>query len=205
MTSKGISANNIPLSCGPFRKFCCAPARDQNERGEVYESQEANKMYLYGEEAVASPQLLDLSEQRGPGGLCERPPVILEDGARYKGQWRGLQRHGHGILTRSDGGEYEGGFENNRAHGRGVFTEASGTSFEGQWDQDRKHGFGKYVHVDGTTYEGEWGHDEKSGRGVETWFDGARYEGEFWTGRKHGVGIYRSGTGVQYEGQFRLD
>mmetsp|Transcript_61331 Transcript_61331/g.146058 ORF Transcript_61331/g.146058 Transcript_61331/m.146058 type:complete len:458 (-) Transcript_61331:61-1434(-) len=137
--------------------------------------------------------------------LEERPPVELDGGARYTGQWRGQERHGEGVLEKPDGQRYEGGFAFGRAHGYGIFYAASGNRYEGQWDQDRAHGWGKYMHVDGSTYEGEWYHDEKSGRGKETWADGARYDGEFLHGSKHGLGSYCSSTGVTYEGQFRHD
>eukprot|EP00435_Cladocopium_sp_Y103_P055755 s615_g18.t1 len=162
------------LACNPFREVCCS--NSAAEHSDVYDGAQ-NQTLIYGEE---------------------------DGGARYKGQWRGNMRHGHGVLTRADGHRYEGAWLDNRAHGHGTFTESSGTSYEGpdgQWHQDQKHGYGKYVHIDGTTYEGEWHSDEKSGRGIETWSDGARYEGEFLHGSKHGVGVYKSGTGVQYEGQ----
>eukprot|EP00439_Symbiodinium_sp_Y106_P073380 s205_g13.t2 len=199
MASKGL------LACNPFREVCCS--NNAAEHSDVYDGAQGQNV-VYNEEDVAPvPQIADIQgkAKAQASELVQKPEVEVEGGARYKGQWKGNMRHGHGVLTRADGHRYEGAWFENRAHGHGTFTEASGTSYEGQWHQDQKHGYGKYVHIDGTTYEGEWHADEKSGRGIETWSDGARYEGEFLHGSKHGVGIYKSGTGVQYEGQFHND
>lgn len=187
MASKGF------LACNPFREVCCS--NSAAEHSDVYDGAQ-NQTLIYGEEDVApAPQIAKLEGAKF-ADLVEKPEMEVEGGARYKGQWRGNMRHGHGVLTRADGHRYEGAWLDNRAHGHGTFTESSGTSYEGQWHQDQKHGYGKYVHIDGTTYEGEWHSDEKSGRGIETWSDGARYEGEFLHGSKHGVGVYKSGTGT---------
>mmetsp|Transcript_84527 Transcript_84527/g.236601 ORF Transcript_84527/g.236601 Transcript_84527/m.236601 type:complete len:383 (-) Transcript_84527:152-1300(-) len=141
----------------------------------------------------------------GEGQLVERPEVEIEGGARYRGQWLNMRRHGRGVLTRPDGQRYEGEFSDNRAHGRGLFQTTNGKTYDGEWEADRAHGYGKYVHMDGSSYEGEWRRDEKCGRGEETWADGSRYTGEFRFGSKHGEGAYTSAKGVAYEGQFRLD
>eukprot|EP00913_Durusdinium_trenchii_P024990 g23455.t2 len=192
MASKGF------LACNPFREVCCS--NSTAEHSDVYDGAQSQTL-IYGEEDVAPAPQVAAKVEGGTkfADLVEKPEMEVEGGARYKGQWRGNMRHGHGILTRADGHRYEGAWLDNRAHGHGTFTESSGTSYEGptlkEW----------YVHIDGTTYEGEWHSDEKSGRGIETWSDGARYEGEFLHGSKHGVGIYKSGTGVQYEGQFHND
>ena len=38
---------------------------------------------------------------------CEdRPDFVFENGARYKGQWKGNVRHGHGVQIWPDGAKY---------------------------------------------------------------------------------------------------
>jgi len=205
--------------CGPFERLCCA--NQDNEKYQVYQSTEIDSTRLVHEELVSSPTTSDFFSV-GPGTpkaawatgsqkteLVEQKEKMVEDGSRYRGQWKGNFRHGHGFLTMADGQTYEGNFEDSRAHGHGVWQESSGTTYEGQWKRHRKQGFGKYRHVDGTVYEGEWYFDQKSGRGIETWLDGTRYEGEFLQGRKHGVGIYKCidtrRRECRYEGQWASD
>ncbi|CAJ1440293.1 unnamed protein product, partial [Effrenium voratum] len=88
--------------------------------------------------------------------LVERPETEVEAGALYKGQWRGSQCHGKGLLTRPDGSSYEGMFQCGRAHGFGRFKAANGNIYEGDWHQDRAQGHGTYTHEDGSTYVGQW-------------------------------------------------
>eukprot|EP00439_Symbiodinium_sp_Y106_P035392 s1374_g4.t1 len=118
--------------------------------------------------------------------LVEKPETEVEAGAKYKGQWKGNQCHGHGTLTRPDGSSYEGSFQGGRAHGFGKF--------------DRAQGQGKYTHEDGSTYVGQWLQDEKAGRGIERWADGSQYDGDFLQGSKHGYGVYKAANGnIVYE------
>jgi hypothetical protein len=79
------------------------------------------------------------------------------NGCRYEGQWRGNQRHGHGI-----------------------FKWPSGSVYTGEFNNDRRHGDGRMQYADGSEYEGPWRNDARSGRGKFTWKDGAGvYEGDF--------------------------
>lgn len=135
----------------------------------------------------------------------ELSDVVDDGGARYRGQWLGDQRHGHGVLTQLDGERYEGQFRKGTAHGRGFLVDSDGSLYEGQWLDDKKHGFGMYTFPDGTTYEGQWADSKKHGTGSELWADGAKFEGQFADGFKSGAGIYRDCSGLEYIGQFRND
>mmetsp|Transcript_7363 Transcript_7363/g.16110 ORF Transcript_7363/g.16110 Transcript_7363/m.16110 type:complete len:480 (+) Transcript_7363:200-1639(+) len=138
--------------------------------------------------------------------LEERPEMELEGGIKYRGQWRGGEKHGYGVLERPDGLRYEGQFADNHVHGHGVlYNKDSKVVYQGQWEVGRAQGQGQAWQSDGSSYEGEWQQDRKTGRGTEIWPDGAAYEGEFLHGVKNGVGQYRSNTGAVYRGEFRND
>mmetsp|Transcript_82143 Transcript_82143/g.227836 ORF Transcript_82143/g.227836 Transcript_82143/m.227836 type:complete len:355 (+) Transcript_82143:36-1100(+) len=201
----------------PLQQLCCSG--QQGEAGEADDVCDLPQSFpfhqQFREESVSTSSLGSLITTGlvSPPGLVrdlvERSEVLLEDGARYRGQWSGRHRHGHGVLSTTDGQSYEGSFERSRAHGHGMWRTQDGTSYEGQWERDLKHGFGKYVHSDGTAYEGEWQLGEKCGRGTEQWPDGACYTGEFSANRKHGMGIYHGldskGREYKYEGQWISD
>ena len=92
-------------------------------------------------------------------GIEERDEFMFENGARYKGQWKGSVRHGYGVQVWPDGAKYEGAWKNNKAHGQGVFWHVYGDKYEGDWKRDKAHGYGKYIHSNGATYEGDWRFD----------------------------------------------
>eukprot|EP00929_Paragymnodinium_shiwhaense_P034365 TRINITY_DN18714_c0_g1_i1.p1 TRINITY_DN18714_c0_g1~~TRINITY_DN18714_c0_g1_i1.p1 ORF type:complete len:435 (+),score=72.92 TRINITY_DN18714_c0_g1_i1:86-1390(+) len=137
--------------------------------------------------------------------LEERPEVLVGDG-RYKGQWWGDQRHGHGRLTRADGSWYEGYFVDGKAHGHGKSVDTNGIIYEGQWSRGQVHGLGWCVYKGGSHYKGFWSHNMKSGAGFQRWVDGSSYNGQFLCGLKHGCGVYTASSGtLVFEGQFRQD
>jgi hypothetical protein len=109
----------------------------------------------------------------------ERNEHIFDNGAKYKGQWKGNVRHGYGVQIWPDGARYEGYWKNNKAHGQGTFWHVYGDKYEGAWKRDKAHGRGKYTHSNGATYEGEWKNDLQHGEGVEFWNDNSKYEGQY--------------------------
>ena len=117
-----------------------------------------------------------------------REMIILENQARYEGQWlRGQQvRQGQGKQIWPDGSMYEGYWLDNKANGKGRLIHADGDVYDGYWKDDKAHGQGTYSHLDGAEYRGHWFEDKQHGEGVETWPDGASYKGAYVEGRKHG-------------------
>eukprot|EP01022_Parablepharisma_sp_SALTPOND_P012973 TRINITY_DN1691_c0_g1_i1.p2 TRINITY_DN1691_c0_g1~~TRINITY_DN1691_c0_g1_i1.p2 ORF type:complete len:424 (+),score=44.61 TRINITY_DN1691_c0_g1_i1:5377-6648(+) len=137
------------------------------------------------------------------GDLEEKPPIELDNGAIYMGQWDKYgKREGRGIQIWPDGSKYTGYWRNDKANGKGRLIHADGDVYEGQWLNDKAHGHGTYIHVDGSLYKGEWKEDKQHGYGVETWADGATYEGNYEHGKKHGIGKFKWVDGSTYEGQF---
>lgn len=104
-----------------------------------------------------------------------RPCQILENNAKYEGQWIvGTDiREGQGLQTWLDGSMYEGWWKSNKANGRGRLIHADGDVYAGDWLNDKAHGIGLYRHLDGAKYEGQWMEDKQHGHGVESWPDGA--------------------------------
>ena len=101
--------------------------------------------------------MLGIGQLPGAGGGEEaelefRPEYIFDNGAIYKGQWKGEHRHGVGVQIWPDGAKYEGNWLNNKAHGSGKFWHADGDVFDGEWAEDKAHGYGTYTHVNGARY-----------------------------------------------------
>lgn len=130
-----------------------------------------------------------------------RPEVVMVNGARYTGQWKGARCHGQGVLTRSDDSVYDGAFLDGVEHGYGRFKAAKGWHYQGEWRQGHAQGFGKYTDTNGSTYQGEWHQDRRHGEGEEVWCDGSKYRGQYSCDKKHGGGHFISGTGETYQGQ----
>ena len=80
-----------------------------------------------------------------------RPLCILENGARYEGEWNKAtgEREGKGIQVWADGSMYEGYWKNSKANGKGRLIHADGDVYEGEWKDDKANGYGTYVHTDG--------------------------------------------------------
>jgi len=134
----------------------------------------------------------------------QREPQILDNGARYTGEWsiESSKRDGFGVQVWGDGSKYEGFWRNDKANGKGRLIHADGDVYEGDWVDDKAHGKGCYTHYDGAKYEGDWVEDKQHGNGVETWPDGARYEGNYYDGKKHGKGVFKWADGSNYTGEF---
>lgn len=180
-------------------------AADTSEQFPITYVQDERDYPIESKEALP---LVKLPQQQDPRDdvLVERPKMEVADGAWYKGQWRGTQCHGYGIMTRIDSSWYEGTFKDGKEHGFGKCVAVNGEVYEGQWDVGQAHGHGKYVHEDGGTYDGDWTRGEKCGLGTECWADGSSYEGQYYKGLKHGHGMYISSCGaLSFKGSFQQD
>jgi len=83
-----------------------------------------------------------------------RPPVVLNNGAKYSGEWdsESGKRDGFGIQLWADGSKYEGNWKDDMANGKGRLIHVDGDVYEGDWKDDKAHGKGKYIHYDGAMY-----------------------------------------------------
>lgn len=90
----------------------------------------------------------------------QRDEVVLDNGARYIGEWVGDEKDGQGVQHWADGSKYEGMWKRNKANGFGTLHHADGDYYEGEWVDDKAEGKGKYVHSNGATYDGEWKNDK---------------------------------------------
>ena len=83
--------------------------------------------------------------------LETRPMRVLENGAKYVGQWNTStnEREGLGKQVWADGSMYEGYWKLSKANGKGRLIHADGDTYEGEWRDDKAHGFGTYIHTDG--------------------------------------------------------
>lgn len=147
----------------------------------------------YGK-APKTPRIADDKEQKGIStqNLEYRPELILDNKAKYEGQWAtGTNiRYGKGKLIWIDGSIYEGWWKDNVASGKGRLLHSQGDIYQGEWANDQAHGEGSYLRADGSTYEGQWINNEQNGKGIETWKDNARFEGDYVRGMKHGRGFF---------------
>jgi len=95
---------------------------------------------------------LEANKTYDAGEVEDRPEFIFKNGAKYIGQWKGQDRHGHGTQVWQDGARYEGDWRFNKAHGQGTFWHVHGDKYEGQWVDDKAHGYGTYSHANGAKY-----------------------------------------------------
>jgi hypothetical protein len=173
-------------------------AETSGESGNILDSVNETVANIYREKGAYEIESITTDS------LESRAVTVLENGARYEGQWHPIsgERTGKGVQVWADGSMYEGLWENSKANGNGRLIHADGDVYEGEWQDDKAHGKGVYIHTDGARYDGEWKEDRQDGFGVETWPDGAKYEGNYIDGKKDGEGKFFWADGSNYEGQF---
>lgn len=104
----------------------------------------------------------DFEYEESLGEREVRPMQVLENKARYQGEWLVNQeiRQGRGTQIWPDGSMYEGYWADGKANGKGRLIHADGDVYDGVWKDDKAHGYGIYSHMDGARYEGEWYEDK---------------------------------------------
>eukprot|EP00929_Paragymnodinium_shiwhaense_P026682 TRINITY_DN15808_c0_g1_i2.p1 TRINITY_DN15808_c0_g1~~TRINITY_DN15808_c0_g1_i2.p1 ORF type:complete len:336 (+),score=55.46 TRINITY_DN15808_c0_g1_i2:132-1139(+) len=149
---------------------------------------------------------LDFCASSEANGLEQRPPVTLESGATYKGQWKGEMRHGLGAQCWPDGTKYEGEWRDDAITGKGRFLHRNGDCYIGQWRDNLSHGLGIYYKKSRKAYEGQWAKGVQHGHGIENMHDASsRYEGQFRRGQKEGHGVYLWADGSVFSGCFEAN
>ena len=74
--------------------------------------------------------------------LENKPETLLENNAKYIGQWikNSKTRQGKATQVWPDGSMYEGWFKDNEANGKGRLIHANGDIYEGDWVDAKAHG-----------------------------------------------------------------
>lgn len=155
---------------------------------------------------IVGPYRLDSASER----LIYKPPVRMEDGSFYEGQWD-LQSHrcGSGKQSWPNGDEYAGAWKDGKKHGKGrLLLGASGDVYEGDFENDKYHGFGTFQSFEGIRYKGEFLEGQKNGLGKLDFPETSEsecYLGEFKADKKEGLGAYLWRSGAMYIGYWQQD
>ncbi|KXZ44206.1 hypothetical protein GPECTOR_71g567 [Gonium pectorale] len=133
------------------------------------------------------------------GSRVEGTAVSADGNTTYTGSFRGLKRHGQGVLVIAGRLRYRGEFREDQQTGEGECQYADGSAYSGQWLDGAWHGRGEWRERGGgggTSGEGKGGKGGGDG-------EGAWYRGEFVNGLRHGVGTARDAQGNTYTGDWR--
>lgn len=141
--------------------------------------------------------------------LVQKPPVKLENGDYYEGQWD-MQNNRCGIGThiQPNGDEYRGAWRDGKRHGKGQLILGSGDMYEGDFENDVYHGFGVFQSYGGIKYRGEFRDGKRYGIGKVEYPEPAEsvcYMGEFKADMKDGLGAYLWRSGAVYLGNWQGD
>merc|ERR1719424_2613097 len=92
--------------------------------------------------------------------------LVLPDGERFEGTFRGNKFHGTGTWHGPKGENvYEGEWHFNQKDGKGVLTSPINGTYKGEWVKNNKHGQGEWNSASGAVYSGQWENDLKHGKG----------------------------------------
>merc|ERR1719387_730760 len=106
---------------------CCVASSNGGDIEQGFHAPEATKRSIWFDMNEGSMNMSAATEMRDQKeNLVERREVLLENGARYAGQWLGDRRHGRGVILRADGCKYAGQFRDDRASGYGKFMHWNG-------------------------------------------------------------------------------
>lgn len=106
------------------------------QSGTLLDRIKAAEVAVLGSEGsgVVDTRLLNLEESLGIG----RRVVEYPNGAKYDGEWKDGNKHGHGMFTRADGRKYDGMWKDNKSHGRGQEVQPDGAKYLVEWENGRK-------------------------------------------------------------------
>jgi hypothetical protein len=147
------------------------------------------------------------------------------NGEIYDGQFKGIFKHGYGMLKYPDNSVYKGPFKDDQRDGKGTMIYANGDKYDGEWKNDVREGEGILKYGNGEIYKGEFLDDKLHGqgqmileggvccfegeyrdgqryKGKSTLADGSMYDGEWKVDTFHGKGTLIDPNGDIYEGEF---
>lgn len=75
------------------------------------------------------------------------------DGTRFEGSYRKGKKQ-EGTLSLNDGGKYKGQFKKNLIEGKGTFKWGDGRAYTGSWKENLMHGYGKLTWPNNECYQG---------------------------------------------------
>jgi hypothetical protein len=130
-------------------------------------------------------------------------PRVLENEARYEGEWVAGVPEGKGTAFYASGNRYEGDSKAGVREGKGTLFFANGDRYEGDWKAGVKEGKGTAFYADGARYEGVWKADVREGKGTLFFANGDRYEGDWKADVCEGKGTYYAADGARYEGDWK--
>jgi hypothetical protein len=129
--------------------------------------------------------------------------AFYASGNRYEGDWKAGVREGKGTLFFANGDRYEGDWKADVCEGKGTAFYASGNRYEGDWKAGVREGKGTLFFANGDRYEGDWKADVCEGKGTAFYADGARYEGDWKADVFEGKGTAFYADGARYEGDWK--
>jgi len=138
----GISVGSWPLIALPIITFSFGPAG-------------VRLALLFNAIALLATWLLSYALFASAGPAFPEK-YTHEDGGVYRGEWRGLAKHGLGIYTYPSGARYEGEWRNGVKQGRGVYFFPSGGVYEGEWRAGKQEGLGVRTYGSGKVVAGAW-------------------------------------------------
>ena len=113
---------------------------------------------------------------------------IYSGGAKYVGEFKDYQPHGHGTFVWTNGDKYVGEWKDGKTYGRGTKTWKDGRKYLGNFENDKLHGKGTLFYPDGKKYVGEFVNGKRHGEGTFTYPDGSEFIGKFISGKQEGLG-----------------
>ena len=146
-------------------------------------------------------------------GVTEK--MIVFNGYRYEGEFRGEKPRGTGMLVFGEDEVYKsdniGTIEtddfriiaemvNGIPEGKGFLLRSDGSIYAGDFKEGLMHGEGTFIWPDGSVYEGGYFNNRKEGEGKIVSEEGLKYIGGFKNDMMHGEGVLISPHGMEHEG-----
>ena len=88
----------------------------------------------------------------GVANPIKLPPILMDTGATYEGEWKDGVREGTGIQIWTDGSRYTGTWKNDKSCGKGVLEHADGDVYEGEWEEDKGRNFRIFLKLTATGF-----------------------------------------------------